>query len=152
MKSPGRLPAANVARAVRAALRAITLCAPAACLAPTLALANDPPPATLASGIPRLPLAEALASLATQTGLQIVYLSDVAGRLTSTAVAAGSSPDEALARLLQGTGLRFEYIAPRTIRILAAAPPPRARAPGTGGAGELREVVVSAGVLSFSVQ
>jgi len=62
-----------------------------------------------------------------QTGLQLIYVSGVADKQRSHAVSAGLSVDEALARLLQGTGLHFEYLTAQSVRILAA--PPAAQSP-----------------------
>ena len=109
-------------------LRALSVCSPAALLsAPaTLAQAAEPAePAAPASGIPAQPLARALEAFANQTGLQLVYVSGVVRNQTSRAVPAGLGAPDALARMLEGTGLRFEYLTPRSIRILATtvAPP-----------------------------
>ena len=78
------------------------------------------PPAFL-----QAPLAQALEEFARQTGLQLVYVSGVVRDQRSHAVSAGLAADAALARMLEGTGLTFEYLTPRSIRILAAviAPP-----------------------------
>ena len=103
----------------------------------------------LAADIPSEPLAQALAAFARQTGLQLVYVSGVVRDQRSHAVSAGLSADEALTRMLQGTGLRFEY--------LHAAQHPHIRrggrrrgleparnAPSTRGDEELQEVIVTA--------
>ncbi|HXI68190.1 MAG TPA: TonB-dependent receptor [Steroidobacteraceae bacterium] len=55
---------------------------------------------------------------------------------------AGLPPGEALTRLLEGTGLRFEYLTPETIRILAATP--LAAIPQVRTREELPEVIISA--------
>ena len=56
-----------------------------------------------------------------------------------------ASAKEALAQLLQGTGLKFEYLTPRSIRILAAVVgPPRETTPKTPRGDELQEVIVTA--------
>ena len=55
-----------------------------------------------------------------------VYVSDVVRNQRSHAVSAGVGANEALARMLEGTGLGFEHLTPRSIRILAAVVgPPR---------------------------
>ena len=61
-------------------------------------------------------------SFTNQTGLELVYVSGVVRDQRSHAVPAGLGADAALTRLLRGTGLRYEYLTPRTVRILAIAP------------------------------
>jgi len=97
----------------------VALCEPPAALAQTVA------PSPLATDIPAQPLAQALAAFAKQTGLQLVYVSAVLANRRSHAVSAGLSVNETLTRMLMGTGLKFEYLTPDTVRILPAAPPDR---------------------------
>jgi outer membrane receptor protein involved in Fe transport len=125
-------------------LRALSICAPVAVLEPPATLAQAFEPTKLAADIPAQPLAQALAALARQTGLQLVYVSDIVRDYRSHAVSAGLGANEALTRILQGTGLKFEYLTPRSIRILAAAvgPPRESTKIPTGE--ELQEVVVTA--------
>ena len=53
--------------------------------------------------------------------------------------------NEALARVLEGTGLNFEYLTPRSVRILAAAVgPSREPTTKTPVGDELQEVIVTA--------
>jgi hypothetical protein len=75
----------------------------------------------LARDIAAQPLAAALSDFAAQTGLQIVYVSEIAATRTSGRAARGLPAAEALRRLLAGTGLDFEYLNERTVRILAAS-------------------------------
>lgn len=97
-------------------------------LAPAaLALTNAP--AALTADIPAQPLAQALVAFAQQTGLHLVYVSALVRNKNSCAVAAGRSADEALARLLEGTGLKFEFLTARSVHILADVPPPTAQLP-----------------------
>jgi iron complex outermembrane receptor protein len=70
--------------------------------------------------IPPQPVAEALAEFAHQTGLQLVYESTLARDRRSNGTRAAQSPAEALAQLLAGTGLTFEFLNARTVRIFAA--------------------------------
>jgi iron complex outermembrane receptor protein len=135
--------AADVATAVSGVLRALSICTPVALLGPTPTLAQSIQSATLVTDIPARPLAEALATLASQTGLQIVYVSDVVRDRKSRPVSAGLSADKALTRLLQGSGLRFEFLTPHSVRILAAATP-RERAAAPRVPDELSEVIVTA--------
>jgi iron complex outermembrane recepter protein len=100
-------------------------------------------PVTLGADIPAQPLARALAAFANRTGLQLVYVSGVVANQRSHAVSAGLRIDLALARMLRGTGLRFEYLTPKTIRILAAIPSPTTDAAALAGAAP-SEVIVTA--------
>jgi len=109
----------NIATAVSAALRAVSICTPAGLVTP-VALAQSPQQAVLSVDIPAQPLTEALAKFSRETGLQLVYVSEVVQDQKSHPASAGLSADQALAQLLQGTGLRFEYLTPHSIRILAA--------------------------------
>ena len=72
----------------------------------------------LAEPIPPQPLSEALAKYAELTGLQIIYFSDVARGQTSKGTPVGLAPTAALTRLLDGTGLRCEFLNARTVRLL----------------------------------
>ena len=105
-------------------LRALPLCAPVALAPVPAALAQSVEPATLTADIPAQPLADALAAFARQTGLHLVYVSGIVRNQKSHAVPAGLAADLALTRLLQGTGLQFEYLTANSVRILAAAAPP----------------------------
>src|SRR6516162_2407497 len=118
-----RQPAAQIARVVSGVLRALSICVPVALVDAPAAPAEAVAPATLPADIPAQPLAQALGEFARHTGLQLVYVSSVVRDKKSHAVSAGLSVNEALTRLLQGTGLRFEYLAPDTIDVLAAATP-----------------------------
>lgn len=80
--------------------------------------------------IPAQPVDSALTELSRQTGLQIVYLSEVADRVKSSAVPSGLSSDEALRRLLADTGLGFEFLDHRTITILPSDKVSPAPSPG----------------------
>src|SRR4029077_10505395 len=93
--------------------------------------------------IPAQPLAQALEVFHHQTGLQLIYLSSVISNQRSQAVAAGLNADEALGRLLQGTGLHFEHLTPRSIRIFAATPPAKTGTKAPTGE-ELFEVIITA--------
>src|ERR1700730_11202002 len=135
---------ADVATVVSGVLRALSICAPVALLDAPPTLAQTLQPTSLAADIPARPLAEALATFARQTGLQLVYVSDVVRNRRSHAAAAGLGADEALARLLQGTGLRFEYLTPRSIRILGAVVAPRNTTRNTPARDEPPEVIVTA--------
>ncbi len=91
------------------------LCASWACIVAPMAAAQSTP----AIAIVAQPMAQALAEFAKQTGLQLVYVSEVVGSHQSTRVPPGLAPADALTRLLENTGLRFEFLNERTIRIYA---------------------------------
>jgi outer membrane receptor protein involved in Fe transport len=78
------------------------------------------PTTALANGIPSQPLAEALIRYAHETGLQVVYVSGLVRNQRSTEVPAGLAPQAALGRLLEGTGLRFQFVNARLVRIISA--------------------------------
>ncbi len=107
--------------------------------------------ATLTAPIAPQALAPALAALAQQTSMQLIYESRLVTGRRSQGVPAGVSLPEALRRLLQGTGLDFEFLNPRTIRLVESTPsqPRRAarasaiRQPGPL-IGTLRAVIVTA--------
>ena len=122
------------------------------------------------------PLAQALTAFARQTGLQIIYLSDLVTARRSKGARAGLSPVDALTQLLDGTGLTFELLNARTVKIFAVsvAPAPaatpvagttRSRAPsfrqreeiivtgprgahGLGTAEDIRSVAASVSIVS----
>jgi hemoglobin/transferrin/lactoferrin receptor protein len=71
----------------------------------------------LTADIPGQPLPEALAAYARQTGLQLVYVSKIAQGKSSPGAQAGQAPRAALSRLLEGTGLQFEFLNERSVRI-----------------------------------
>ena len=126
-------------------LRALSICAPAALLNAPAALAQTVEPTAPAGGIPAQPLARALESFASRTGLQLVYVSGVVRNQRAHAVPAGLSASESLARMLEGTNLTFEYLTPRSIRILAATVTPPTQAGAALPVGEtLQEVIVTA--------
>jgi len=118
-----RHPSAQIARVVSGVLRALSMCVPVALVDAPTAQAQAIVPATLPADIPAQPLAQALGEFTRHTGLQLVYVSSVVRDKKSHAVSAGLSVNEALTRLLKGTGLRFEYLTPDTVDILSATPP-----------------------------
>jgi iron complex outermembrane recepter protein len=76
--------------------------------------------ATLSADIAPQPLAEALATFGRQTGLQLLYLSGIAEAQHSRGARAGLTASAALTQLLEGTGLTFEFLNARTVRIFPA--------------------------------
>jgi outer membrane cobalamin receptor len=73
----------------------------------------------LSHDITAQPLAQALGELAEQTGLQLIYVSEIAATQVSKGAPQGLTAPDALRRLLAGTGLGFEFLNDRTVRILA---------------------------------
>ena len=81
------------------------------------------PAATLAADIAPRPVAEALADFGRQTGLQLIYVASIADAQQSKGARAGLTVSDALAQLLDGTGLQFEFLNPRTVRIFVPLSP-----------------------------
>src|SRR6267142_1320238 len=77
---------------------------------------------TLSADIGPRPVAEALAAFSRQTGLQLIYVSTIAETQQSKGARAGLTAAEALTQLLDGTGLQFEFLNARTVRIYPAPP------------------------------
>jgi outer membrane receptor protein involved in Fe transport len=71
----------------------------------------------LSADIGPRPVAEALAAFGRQTGLQLIYVSTIAETQQSKGARAGLTASEALAQLLDGTGLAFEFLNDRTVRV-----------------------------------
>lgn len=82
---------------------------------------NAEPDQALSVAIAPQSMADALTEFARQTGLQLVYLSEVARARTSKGAPAGLAPGDALTQLLEGTGLGFEFLNPRAVRIFERA-------------------------------
>ena len=120
------------------------------------ALAGAPATPRLAVDIAPQPLNQALAAFGEQTGLQLFYVAAIAKTRSSKGAPAGLAPVEALAALLEGTGLRFEFLNARAVRIFpdpnivpttaVAVPPPPQNPTRYGSSGELalEEVTVTA--------
>lgn len=127
-----------IAGAVSRILGPLPVLTAAALLDSESAIAAAPARAMLAAEIPAQPLAQALSAFARETGLQLVYISGVVSNRNSRTAAAGLPVDTALGRLLQGTGLRFEYLTPDTVRIFVPPPPRTSDADASG------EIIVTA--------
>jgi outer membrane receptor protein involved in Fe transport len=110
----------------------------------------------LSADIGPRPVTEALAAFGRQTGLQLIYVSTIAETRQSKGARAGQTASEALAQLLEGTGLTFEFLNARTVRIFPAptvvptvvasvrAPPHAAQRTTASDLRGLEEVIVSA--------
>jgi iron complex outermembrane receptor protein len=77
----------------------------------------------LRGAIPPAPLSVALRDFSRQTAIQVMYLSALAEGRNSKGAAAGLSTRDALASLLDGTGLRYEFLNARSLRLLAVRSP-----------------------------
>jgi len=116
-----------------------------------LSTAGGAEPTRLSADIGPRPLAEALDAFGRQTGLQLIYVSSVAETQQSKGAPAGLTAPAALTQLLDGTGLTFEFLNARTVRIFPAptvvptlmassAMSPRRAVPSASG---LEEVLVN---------
>ena len=145
MSAQSRRQTDGIAQAVAGILRAASICASVALLDAPSAVAAPPEPTLLTADIPSESLEDALESFARQTGLQLAYVSEIVRERRSRAVPAGLGAADALARMLESTGLKFEYLTPRNIRIVAAAEfPPRPTAANVAPGDELQAVIVTA--------
>ena len=118
MRTPHRQPSAQIAAVVSEILRALPICASLALVNVPVAQGRSVETTSLTADIPEQPLEDALTAFASQTNLQLVYVSQVVRNRKSRAVAAGLNARKALSRMLAGTGLGFEYLTPESIRIL----------------------------------
>lgn len=101
--------------------RLLIFTALACCAAAPVPAAHEEP-TRLTSDIPAMPLAKALDVFSRQTGVHLIYVSELVRTQVSHPVTSGLVAGEALRRLLQGTGLRSESLTPHSLRILAARP------------------------------
>jgi iron complex outermembrane recepter protein len=95
-----------------------------AILGATASRAQSPP--RLTATIQPQALSGALDAFAKQTGLQLLYVSEIARGKVSKGAPAGLELGVALTRLLEGTTLRFEFLNERSVRIFTAKPAPSA--------------------------
>jgi iron complex outermembrane recepter protein len=73
------------------------------------------------AAIPSQPLENALQEWAQQSGFQLLYDSSLSTNQRSRETPAGLRPIDALARVLDGTGLVYQYINERTVSILPSS-------------------------------
>ncbi len=71
--------------------------------------------------VPPQSLGTALDSLAKEVGLQILYPPEAVEGLTTRGVQGEYTPQEAIKRLLDGTGLRYEFLKDNTVTVSDAA-------------------------------
>ena len=93
----------------------LCVCLVGSCLAASASDADTE--VTLPADIGPRPLAEALTAFGRLTGLQLIYVSEIAEALPSRGARAGLTASAALSQLLEGTGLRFEFLNAHTVRI-----------------------------------
>jgi outer membrane receptor protein involved in Fe transport len=72
--------------------------------------------------IPAQSLPDALDEYARQTGLQVIYVSEITSGLRSKSATKGSTAQAALAQLLAGTGLQYKFLNAKTVQLLIARP------------------------------
>ncbi|MGR9053336.1 MAG: TonB-dependent receptor domain-containing protein [Gammaproteobacteria bacterium] len=70
--------------------------------------------------VPAQPLAPALEQLAKQTGLQVLYASDGAADKFAPGVSGRFTANQALARLLEGSGMTYRFTGPQTVALQLA--------------------------------
>lgn len=114
------------------------------CAALSLVLADGGATAQTASSrtysidIAAQPLPQAIASLSAQTGLQVLYTGNQAFRHVAHAVNGKLTPEQALARMLQGSGLSYHVVRPNAVTLDTST----ADAPASADATELAPLVV----------
>ena len=117
-----------------------------------LAGADAPPERAVPAAIAAQPLIQALAAFTSSTHLQIVYVSQLVLGKISQPVAAGLPATTALAQLLAGTGVEFQFLNDHTVKLFERpsehAPAAMSDLQSMGGNSSapdsLEEVVVSA--------
>ncbi len=86
-----------------------------------ISAAENTTPTRVSFNIPQQSLGDALTEWSRQSGLQVLRRERAAAaELTSGTVSGEFSPEEALNRLLQKTGLGYEFVNERTVRITGA--------------------------------
>jgi hypothetical protein len=90
-----------------------------------LPIAGNAEEATKRFDIKAQPLSEALMAFGAQTGAIVMASSELTTGKISKPVTGQLTPQEALTRMLQGTGLKFETSPNGTILIVQASPPGR---------------------------
>lgn len=77
--------------------------------------------ANIAYSVPAGPLGQAITRFGERSGLQILYPADLVRGKQSPGVSGSASPEQALSRLLAGTGLTWRYTAANTVTIVPEA-------------------------------
>ena len=100
---------------------AIAVWAGASLLTAAPAMSQSQAMRRLSADIPAEPLPQALRAVAEQTGLRIAYVSSDVGQRRSGAANKGLGPQEALVQVLEGTGLRYEFLTATTVKIVPSS-------------------------------
>lgn len=115
----------RIAFSAKSALALLTLCAPAwAAGGPDVDVAAVPATEEIAQqgarvrfDIPPQPLAAAIAAFIRATGWQVGYATEIAQGVQSPGLAATETPEEALKRLLAGTGIVYRITGANTVTL-----------------------------------
>ncbi len=75
--------------------------------------------------IPSQPLAGALAKFAEQSGLKMTYPAELLAGKTAPRIEGSLTPEQALEKLLSGSGLRYQFVTPDAVKI-EVVPAPQA--------------------------
>jgi outer membrane receptor protein involved in Fe transport len=114
----------------------LTVALAVACLIGGVSIADDAHASMKrATNIPAQNLGEALQALAKERDVQVVYFSAAVDDLRTQGVAGELTTNEAIEKLLSGTGLTYRYLGARTVTILPIAEAQALRAAAPGGAG-----------------
>ncbi|OAI24966.1 TonB-dependent siderophore receptor [Methylomonas koyamae] len=89
--------------------------AAAGLLAPAVTVAADP--ATQNFDIPSQALSSALTRFSAATGLQVLYEGDIAERITAPELKGVYSPEQALQKMLRGSGLNYRFSNGNTVTL-----------------------------------
>jgi iron complex outermembrane receptor protein len=113
-------------------------------LAAGVAAADPPPVAPVKLDIQAQPMADALNQWAQKTGYQVIFPEEsrTAG-LMSSEVKGRYAPDDALAKLLANSGLRYEYVNDRTISVRFAEAASEPSKPNASKEGSERPLVLA---------
>ena len=99
----------------------MTVAMAVACLIGGMAIADDASASVRkATSIPPQGLKSALQALATDRDFQILYRTEVVGARQTSGAVGELNMDEALTRLLAGTGLTYAYLDDKTVTITPA--------------------------------
>ncbi|HZT01772.1 MAG TPA: TonB-dependent receptor [Steroidobacteraceae bacterium] len=102
----------------------LSVAATAICLSILGVALADPAKAVIRkpTNIPAQPLGSALEELAKERDLQVIYRSEVVSDRRTEGAVGEFTPDEALKKLLTGTGLSYRYLTASTVTIVSATP------------------------------
>jgi outer membrane receptor protein involved in Fe transport len=85
--------------------------------------ADQQRPAVVSLDIQPQPLGTALNAFAQQSGLRVIFFSEISRGITAPRLTGTFSPEAALKKLLANTTLNFEFVDERTVAILSASSP-----------------------------